>query len=338
MSQVINLRLEPLNPPIPGMAKLMIKGWTGERASLQFTIQRNQDHYFLDNAGEWGAGMVSHAVTQLDQEGESHVLIFKANILDPLLKLTSASFRLTLSQSDGKKSAGTIMMPNNLLGSEAAGSTPTSAVVVESAKEPVQSAPVQEPKIPEIIPEPTHVPPPTNMNPPPTVARKSRGLLLSLLGLGLALMIAGSIASYFLFFVSKLGEPETPPAEPPANEMSASVSAACSLEAAKAAANEIDFVKSCIKSSPSTQDLIQVINEAKANNLCTVAQRIYAYKSQSGDKAVALAYAKEFDPASNIPGGCFTSDAETALYWYESVLAGDPENSEAKARAVELKK
>ncbi|SES84136.1 hypothetical protein [Thorsellia anophelis] len=341
MSQVINLRLEPLTPPVPGMAKLLIKGWTGDDESLQFTIQRNQDHYFLDNVGEWGAGSVYHSISKLDKEGELFVLVFKPNLLDPLLKLTSASFRLTLSQADGKKSAGTIMMPNNLLGSQAAGSTPASTVTVETVEETIELQNISQVEIPEIIPDPVNIPP---INQPPVPpAKKSRGLLYGLLALVLVLIIAGAAAAYFLGLVQNLFNTEPKASEPAtveevSNVLNASVSPACSLEAAKTSANEVEFVKSCLKSSPSSQDLLQVIKDAKSSGFCTIAQRIYAYKSQSGDKTIGLAYAKEFDPASNISGGCFTADVETALYWYESVLATDPHNDEAKTRVLELKK
>ena len=81
-----------------------------------------------------------------------------------------------------------------------------------------------------------------------------------------------------------------------------------------------------------------MIENAKKMNACGVAQRLYANKAQSGNAEIAFAYAKEYDSAFSKGEGCFKLDKETALYWYETGLVADPNNTEAKKRIEELKK
>ena len=78
---------------------------------------------------------------------------------------------------------------------------------------------------------------------------------------------------------------------------------------------------------------------AKANKQCGVAQRLYANRAQAGNIEVAQAYAREYDPKYLQPGACFAApDNATAVYWYETILAQDPNNAEAKQRFEELQK
>ena len=53
---------------------------------------------------------------------------------------------------------------------------------------------------------------------------------------------------------------------------------------------------------------------------------------------IALAYAREFDPATFVAGCLTAADKETAIYWYELVLSKEPENAEVKARIEALRK
>ena len=78
---------------------------------------------------------------------------------------------------------------------------------------------------------------------------------------------------------------------------------------------------------------------AKDAKRCGVVQRLYAHKAQSGDAAIAYAYAREYDPAHYSSGGCIeAADAETAMYWYEIAVNNDPDNQDASQRLEELKK
>jgi hypothetical protein len=42
--------------------------------------------------------------------------------------------------------------------------------------------------------------------------------------------------------------------------------------------NAMEFVKGCLRSQPSSAQLLDVIAKAKADKKCDVAQRLYAYK------------------------------------------------------------
>jgi len=93
-----------------------------------------------------------------------------------------------------------------------------------------------------------------------------------------------------------------------------------------------------LKTNPDSAQILAVIDAAKKESRCDLAQRLYAFKGQSGDVPIALAYAKEFDPAT-FAGGCFkNADKQTAIYWYEVVLSKDANNAQAKARIEALRK
>jgi hypothetical protein len=118
------------------------------------------------------------------------------------------------------------------------------------------------------------------------------------------------------------------PVEPPA----------CSEEAMAKVKDDLIYIQGCLKTSPDSVQVLAVINAAKKSNRCDLAQRLYAFKGQAGDVPVALAYAKEFDPAS-FTAGCFkAADKETAIYWYEVVLSKDANHAEAKSRLEALRK
>lgn len=96
--------------------------------------------------------------------------------------------------------------------------------------------------------------------------------------------------------------------------------------------SELSFVQNCIQQDMSSEQLLTVINGAKAAEQCGVAQRLYANRAQSGDVTIALAYAKEYDAKFHQANPCFAPDDATASYWYETVLAVDPDHSLAQER------
>lgn len=102
--------------------------------------------------------------------------------------------------------------------------------------------------------------------------------------------------------------------------------------------SELAFVQSCIQQAPDSTALLEVINVAKANSTCGVAQRLYANRAQGGDVQIATAYAHEYDPKYHQASECFKApDNATAAYWYETILSFDENNADAKARLEELK-
>jgi hypothetical protein len=120
-----------------------------------------------------------------------------------------------------------------------------------------------------------------------------------------------------------------PPPPPPA---------ACSSEALAATKDDLSFIQACLRTTPDTEKVLAVIESAKTAKRCDVAHRLYAFKGQAGDVVIALAYAKEFDPKSFTAGCVTAADKNTALYWYDLVLARDANHAEAKERAEALRK
>jgi hypothetical protein len=102
--------------------------------------------------------------------------------------------------------------------------------------------------------------------------------------------------------------------------------------------DDLIYIQSCLKTNPDSAQVLAVIDAAKKSNRCDLAQRLYAFKGQAGDVPVALAYAREFDPAT-FAAGCFkAADQQTAIYWYEVVLSKDANNADAKSRLEALRK
>jgi len=115
------------------------------------------------------------------------------------------------------------------------------------------------------------------------------------------------------------------------------VASACSQQTLAETNDDLLFIRTCLNTQPSSQQVLATIANAKQANRCNLVQRLYAYKAQAGDVTVALAYAGEYDPSS-FSGGCISAaDAETAVYWYEIVLEHDPQNTQAQQRLRELK-
>lgn len=113
--------------------------------------------------------------------------------------------------------------------------------------------------------------------------------------------------------------------------------APCSAEN-MASLSELMFVQGCVKSVPSSAEMLKTIEAAKASKHCGIAQRLYAHRGQAGDVKVATAYAHEYDPKYHQASDCFKApDAATAAYWYETILSQEPDNTEAKQRFEELK-
>ena len=100
---------------------------------------------------------------------------------------------------------------------------------------------------------------------------------------------------------------------------------------------ELEFIQACTGAGSEAGNMLEVIGEARDNNHCGIARRLYAHQALNGDVDAALAYAREFDPAEHAASACFPEpDIETAIFWYETALAQDPANAEASLRLEEL--
>jgi hypothetical protein len=323
----------------PGYGELTVTGWNQSAGSLELSVQRNQDGRFLDEHGEWTTNPVWHDVSVLQASGDKLSGEVGPWLVDPLMQDPQVAYMFDL-RSPEHRDKGVLRMTGQILSSQAAGSsirretrtrhenTPPPKAQTPSPPQPMPDStpsPAPEPQqAPQAIPQP-------EPQPEPATSRSKLPLILGLLLLLLAL--GGGAAWYFLPSGFTLTGPGSGSAD-----ARPEAAGPCSAEAMKAG-RDLEFVQGCLKSAPSTDQVLAVIESAKQAKRCDIVQRLYAYKAQGGDARIALAYAREYDPQTFKAGGCVTSaDAETASYWYEIVVANDATNTEAKQRLEKLGK
>jgi len=362
---VLKLELRSENPIRPGFARLVIHNWAGNTDNVTLSVQRNQDQCFLDSDRAWIGSEVRHILPTLREDGESCSVALGPDIVDPLLASRENAYLLRLSDG-GESDQGGLVIAGDVISSLAGGSN-----VIPNRLQPL--AALDEPPVVASIPQPVVATPPT-IDPPPPVPPVKKSSLTWLWLLLVALAIIGLIGAWLLLRPSAgVTSPaaDAPaattapikPAEPAAPATSAPVAPAPSASGAPATSaalatpapsvtasaapcapdtmkttGELDFVKGCLQSQPNSAQVLTIISQAKEQKHCDVAQRLYAYKAQSGDTAIALKYAHEYDPLTAVKGGCFAADTETAVYWYETVINQDAHNAEAKTRLSALKK
>ncbi len=340
----IRVDLLPLEPATPGQARLTVKKWQGADSHLEFSIQRNQDGYFLQQGKQWSESAFWFKVASLapGNEGEGLETLIGAEVVDPLLEGShNSNFRIELrEQGQDLSDFGVIRPAAGLLPSSAGGATRSSyeaATLTPPAPE-IPAVP-ETPAAPELeLPEPAAQEPlaepvaPLVEQPAPAVAppRKTGRVLPLAIGLLVALVLAVGV----WFWLQQKGS--APLAATAAAPVAQPVDGPCTLDS-MASQNELSFVQNCIKQAPASAALLEIIATAKANQHCGIAQRLYANRAQAGDIEIALAYAHEYDPAAHSPSDCFREpDPATAAYWYETVLSYAPDHAEAKQRLQEL--
>ena len=355
----IRVNLLALEPQAHGYARLVIKGWKGSAQRLEFSIQRNTDSHYLHEGQVWSNNPFWFQVPEFlaTEDGKGLEVLVGPQIVDTLLEgSVSGSFSFVLNEpATGTKDDGVVLpgrgvtpkgagdekaappVYRGIILADVAGSIPAPApapveappVVVEPAPEPIPE-PVIAPT-PQPAPEPEPAPAPAAPPPPPAPAKKKAWLI----PLIIALVVLAALAVGAWFWLNKapavVDVPEpTPPIPVPGDT-------ACTLES-MTTLPELAFVQACIKKSPGSDELLEIINVAKANKHCGVAQRLYANRAQAGDMNIARAYAHEYDPKFHQASTCFAEpDGATAAWWYETILSHDPENAEAKERFEELK-
>lgn len=319
---MIKPELKTLTPIQPGFALLLLKGWKGDAEGVTISVVRNQDRLYLDSHGDWVSGEIFLALPPLIQNEETPCVQVGPSLIDPLLANRQAAYRITIKDGSNKD-MGILTIAEGLLSSQAGGENPLPENIQTLNDTPiVQPMSVQEPE--PVVLEPVAEKPVSQL------PQKPKSKLPLFAGLAILLLLLAAAGWWF----TRKPEPAIP-AAPPAPV--AKITGPCGDEQ-MASGNEMAFVKGCLRSQPSSAQLLDVIAKAKAAKHCDIAQRLYAYKAQSGDTQMAVRYAQEYDPKTAKPGGCFNPDAETAAYWYESVVNQDPQNNEAKARLAELKK
>lgn len=360
--------LKPALNQTPGYGLLTLQGWETPEASFDYNyevcVQRNQDSRFLGADNQWTATQTWHQVDASESHNEFVALTLGPNIVDPLVENPQMTYLLQ-ARYGAELAQGVMRIREGVLSSHASGQT---GEAVSRVAKPVQAVPhvaAAETAAPEHSPVAAQTAATDSDDQPQS--KSSQTLLIVSVFLILLL-----IAAYFgwRWYLGQQAKPvattapsslsataavTTPPTAAPTTSAPATtvaptqapVSAAppapqeplpCSSEALSATKDDLIFIQACLKANPDTAKVLAVIELAKTAKRCDVAQRIYAFKGQGGDVVIALAYAKEFDPKFFVAGCFATADKNTALYWYDLVLARDPNHSEAKERAEALKK
>lgn len=348
----IRVDLLALEPSVPGQARLAVKKWQGASEQLEFSIQRNQDHYFLQDGRQWSNNAFWFKVARFTPSGDGDSLeaLVGAEVVDPLLEGSSSSnYRFELRSQDGSHSDQGVVRPGpGLLLSSSEGDTRSTGGSAELSEpldiprlpelnlaEVAPPAPVTEPVAePATEPTATASSEPAALPPPAAAEQQKKAWLLPLILVLLVLLGAAAVA--WFWFSKDVVEPSG--SAPVASESNAAAPAApCAVEN-MGSLSELAFVQGCVKQAPSSAELLEVIASAKAGKHCGIAQRLYANRSQAGDVAIAKAYAREYDPKYHRASECFAEpDAATAAYWYETILGYTPDDAEAKQRFEELK-
>ncbi|WP_085716226.1 hypothetical protein [Pseudomonas sp. B28(2017)] len=339
----IRVDLLALEPNVPGQARLTVKKWQGGEEQLEFSIQRNQDGFYLQDHKAWSNNPFWFKVSRfnLTANGEAMETQVGPNVVDPLLEgVANSQFQIELrEQSQGHADKGVVRPGVGLLPSTAGGQTRSTYGGAELTA-PSTPAPAPAPEIPElpeltlstaepevelesVLTEPAYAPPPAS------VKKSNKGLI----GLLIVVLLLAAGAGFWFY-----KRTPAPAVAATATAPAGAEAQACTLDSMNTLP-ELTFVQTCIKAAPDSARLLEIINQAKAGKHCGVAQRLYANRAQAGDALIANAYAREYDPKYLKASECFpAADNATAAYWYETILTQDPNNAEAKQRFEELQK
>lgn len=338
-------KVEPLAVNIPGQARMRLQRWNADTNGLKFTVYGGEENGYLDGKSKKWSDNKEYwfELNALEQDSDGFYIDIGHDLLDPLLE-SDFNAEMTMRNSNGDQAQGSFRLSDDLLPSSARGHSqphnasgllvspsvpPQPAVEVkhEPAPEPiVKPEPLIEPVV-ESEPEPEAAvetqPEPAQ---PKTDVKKKDWLKIILVVL-FALVLAG--VAWWLYQKKGAGLGD-------AVANLTTDTSACSV-ANMQQDNELQFIQSCLQEAKDSQALLKVIQQAKANEHCGIAQRLYANRAQSGDTVIALAYAKEYDPKYFSANSCFTeANIETAVYWYETVLLNEQGNAEAAQRLEEL--
>lgn len=322
----------------PGFALLILQGWTStpdvaQGQLCEISIQRNQDSRYLGSDGQWAANQIWLQIECAAPIGESPVLAAGPDIVDALMQNHQMVYMLQV-RVGLEVASGVIRIRENVLSSLATGESPTlqGAIPISAGNATHQGL---LPKVPDAVPERGIS---ANSIPQSAPANPGRGRLAVVTGVALMTVLVMGIGGYFGWKAldssaknsAVVSDDKPAPVEAPAP---------CSVDVMRNTKDDLDFIQLCLKINPNTQAVLAAIAAAKKINRCDLVQRLYAYKAQSGDTEIAMSYAFEFDPDTFVAGGCIErADKDTALYWYELVVAKDPDNAKAKDRIYALRK
>lgn len=341
-------KIFPCQPSEPGTAQLMIRlrGEQAELLSLTFSLCNNEQNYLQPDTS-WSPMPHWFTIDGGYQFNNGSAFRIGPALLDPLLA-SASQVQIQVRLASGETRNTTLqLVRDELFSSDARGQTGNysgSSILTPPAHDPaVQGTePVPSAEAEPTPEEPIHAP----ARPKPK--RKASPIPMIAAGI-LVLLIAAGALWWFMGRGSASTQPamaDNPSAAPavtaaPAATATAETKASateCS-PATLATQSELEFVQNCVQQKLDSDKLLAIIQAAKDAKKCGVAQRLYAYRAQGGDVKIALAYAKEYDPQDHTPSECFkTADADTAAYWYDTVLQTEPDNQIAKLRLAELRK
>ena len=335
-------RIMPYTSPVPGKAQLLLKqrGDGSVPSDVTFSLLSNTQNY-LQADGQWTKNIHTFTICGGEITEKGTLFTIGSDILDPLLIAPSLA-QIIVQLPEGERRGVMQLQRDGLLPSTASGQTDdygSNSVLSTPEPEPVAEAtPVVKPE-PEVAPVVESQPAPESTKPatpPPAPAAKGKSSPLPKIIGGIVLLLILVGAAWW--FMGQHNSP-TKPAEtdkPAAQEQADSGS--CSV-ASLGSQSELEFVQSCTQQKLDSDQLLSIISAAKDAKQCGVAQRLYAHSAQSGDVKIALAYAAEYDPQKHQENACFNApDADTAIYWYQTVLQNEPDNAIAKQRLEELSK
>lgn len=342
----IRVDLLALEPNIPGQARLAVKKWRGASESLEFSIQRNQDQFYLQGDRNWSNNPFWFQVPHFNQGADEEALetLVGPEVVDPLLEGSgSSNYRIELRELNGGLIDQGVVRPGpGLLSSIAGGETRS---IYDGGSLSVAPEASTAPEIPDLLPpelpEPQPAVEPLSVEPAvaePVIkpAAKKSSLLPLILGVLVLLAIALGLWVWLKKPAVEVPAETQPIATEPAAASEPVASGPCTLES-MASQSELSFVQNCIREAPDSAALLEIIATAKQAGHCGIAQRLYANRAQAGDVQIAHAYAREYDPEFHQPSTCFAeADAATAAYWYETILASAPDDAQARQRFEEL--
>ncbi|CAM5203985.1 hypothetical protein CDEN61S_00873 [Castellaniella denitrificans] len=343
----MQLNLESTERNLPGEALLCVRKWSGANANLKLTIQRNQDRHYLQADGSWNSPPYWFIIDQLEGDEDPRSVAVGPRVVDPLLAVSAgAAFMIQMQDADGHQETTVLKCARTLLSSTASGETVSTYAFGRLQAPPVPKAPAAPTPPPPSKPAqaPMVTPMPAESTAPTEPPKTKRGILALIVP---AIILIALIAAGAYWWWSQRQPADTQLASPAAAEPQPETSATPAPAPAKPAgpcdltgyqaSDELAFVKACATSNAETDALLETIAKAKAAGYCGVAQRLYANRGQAGDSRIALAYAHEYDPKFHQDNACFKeADPAIAAYWYEAVLAKEPDNTQAKERLQEL--
>lgn len=340
-------KIFPCQPAEPGNAQLMIRlrGEQSVLSNLTFSLCNNEQNY-LQPDNNWSSAPHWFTIDGGYPFNNGSGFRIGPTLLDPLLERAS-QVQIQVQLASGETRSTTLqLVRDELLSSEARGQTGdySGSSVLSAPSSLCASAPEATPELTPVAEPITTTAESISETAIPQSKRKTSLIPMIAAGLILLLIVAGALW-WFMGRSSAPAQsiPEDKQQEAPvvatAPVTSETVNASECSTTNLASQSELDFVQNCVQQKLDSDKLLTIIQAAKDAKKCGVAQRLYANRAQGGDIKVALAYASEYDPQDHKPSECFkTADADTAAYWYETVLQTEPENVKAKQRLEELRK